>query len=394
MGKDWDHGVPGVPFWQAALRVAKPGAFLLAFGSPRTHHRLMVAIEDAGWQLRDCLMFLYGAGFPKSADVSKQLDKAAGMEREVIGSKVGLPGYRNGEPASHTIYGDGLTNGTLASAITAPATDAAKQYAGFGTALKPAWEPIILARKPLTGTIAENVLAWNCGGLNIDACRIGTDDETGRKNKRGPYMSERTWSTSITGPQDSTGHGLGRWPANLILDEQSAAELDEQSGERKSGAIRSDYQRHTNGGNGITFNPMPGVRGPISEASTGGVSRFYYTAKASRADRDEGLEGMEVIVGKRTQAGGDDTRGRPLPVNANFHPTVKPTDLMRWLVRLVTPKGGTILDPFMGSGSTGKAALLECKNFVGIELDPEYFAIAQRRLERAAAQPMLFDVTA
>ena len=305
MGKGWDHGVPGVEFWTEALRVAKPGAHLLAFGGTRTYHRLACAIEDAGWEIRDCVMWVYGSGFPKSHDVSKAIDKAAGAEREVLGSRSGGAGKLMEDRPWNSADGYDKT-----VSITAPATDAARQWHGWGTALKPAWEPIIVARKPLCGTVAENVLTHGTGGINVDGCRVGTEawsrKATGNST---PYGSETTWNTSATPDIDRSA--VGRWPANVIHDGS-----DEILG------------------------------------LTGIAARFFYCAKASKADRDEG----------------------------NHHPTVKPTDLMRHLCRLVTPPDGMVLDPFMGSGSTGKAALLEGFNFTGIELSPEYVEIANRRI--------------
>jgi site-specific DNA-methyltransferase (adenine-specific) len=280
MGKGWDHGVPGVEFWTEALRVAKPGAHLLAFGGTRTYHRLACAIEDAGWEIRDCVMWVYGSGFPKSHDVSKAIDKAAGAEREVVGpSRANVRSdlkYGGNDPS----HNHGRLGAVTHPPITAPATDAARQWQGWGTALKPAWEPIIVARKPLVGTVAENVLTHGTGGINVDGCRVGTETLT--------YIAGET------------------------------------------------------GGEG-------GKCGARKRAS---AARFFYCAKASKADR-----------------GGD-----------NKHPTVKPTDLMRYLCRLVTPPGGVVLDPFTGSGSTGKAATLEGFRFIGIEREAEYVQIAKARI--------------
>lgn len=334
MGKDWDHGVPGVAFWEAALRVAKPGAHLLAFGGTRTFHRLAVAIEDAGWEIRDTVMWVYGSGFPKSHDVSKAIDKAAGATREVVGTRKLDIGIQSG--SMHA----GRSVNIIDAPITAPATPAANQWDGWGTALKPAWEPIIVARKPLAGTVAENVLTWGTGAINVDGCRVGTTDNLDR----------------VSGSYDGTGFGMaagniteahpaGRWPANLIHD-------------------GSDE-----------------VVGLLNDAA-----RFFYCAKASKRDRDEGCEGMEA-----RQVFGDDggtyqglsNSNKP---SRNHHPTVKPTALMRYLVRLVTSPEGIVLDPFMGSGSTGKAAIMEGFRFIGIELDAEYLEIARARIAWAQAQ--------
>ena len=297
MGKGWDHGVPGVPFWIEALRVLKPGGHLLAFGGTRTSHRLTCAIEDAGFEVRDCLMWLYGSGFPKSLDVSKAIDKA---------------------------WGDGITD-------TAPATEAAQTWEGWGTALKPAWEPIIMARKPLIGTVAANVLEHGTGAINVDASRIGTSDDLngGAYAKDGKERHDGTgsWRYKREGGAGEYEQPQGRWPANVLLDPEAAAMLDEQSGETPS--------------------------------------RFFYTAKTSGSERH----------------GNDGANGQAIK---NDHPTVKPADLMAYLIRLVTPPGGTVLDPFMGSGSTGIAALRLGFEFVGIEREESYLKIAEARIREDA----------
>lgn len=380
MGKKWDYDVPSVETWRECLRVLKPGGHLLAFAGTRTQHRMAVNIEDAGFEIRDMIAWVYGSGFPKSHDVSKAIDRDNGeanrllkftawmrttglsaktinertgtfmgshyltdktqpaiptpeiweiirplcadipewvdelvkriaAEREVIGNQRGTllsvaPGQEN-------------NRSTTTLSITAPATDAAKQWAGWGTALKPAMEPITVARKPLRGTVASNVLEYGTGGLNIDGCRIPTDEQLGRLNG-----DAATWGTHGNGPNKAYLEGItGRWPANLIHDgSEEVMELLDSA------------------------------------------ARYFYCAKASNADRNEGLEGR------------------------NRHPTVKPTDLMRYLCRLVTPPGGFILDPYMGSGSTGKAAMLEGFRFVGCEMEPEYMEIARARIAHAASQ--------
>ena len=288
MGKAWDHGVPGEVFWREALRVAKPGAHLLAFGGTRTFHRLTVAIEDAGWEIRDCVMWVYGSGFPKS---------------------------HNGE------WG--------------------------GTALKPAWEPIIVARKPLIGTVAANVLAHGTGGLNIDECRVGTQQtitiRNGDSGGNGAYGRDDRKFERVNPP--------GRWPANLIhdgSDEVTAGFPDAGGGFGVRGALNG----------GATTWGFKGEMQTVGYGDSGSAARFFYCAKASKADRNDN----------------------------NNHPTVKPTALMRYLCKLVTPLNGIILDPFMGSGSTGKAATLERFNFIGIDLSAEYVAIAQARIDAATKQ--------
>jgi site-specific DNA-methyltransferase (adenine-specific) len=285
MGKDWDDGIPGKHFWELALIVAKPGAHLLAFGGTRTHHRLACAIEDAGWEIRDCLMWLYGSGFPKSLDVSKAIDKAAGAEREVVGTGRGITGNAT---RNHTgLHSDdkyewpSAGDGTFP--ITAPATDLARQWEGWGTALKPAWEPIIMARKPLTGTVAANVTTHGTGALNVDGCRIGTTDETLQRPERRGFGTTGGWANY---KQESgmygTPKGIGRWPANVLLDEDAAAMLDAQSGESVS--KQADRGKGIDGAtfrnpNGETF----GIRG---HNDTGGASRFFKVVSQDNVTRD------------------------------------------------------------------------------------------------------------
>jgi DNA modification methylase len=516
-----------------AYRVLKPGGHLLAFGGTRTHHRLMVAIEDAGFEIRDCLMWLYGSGFPKSLDVSKAIDKAAGAERE----SVMIPTKNGNRPEQAGPIALGATG---MRDISAPATEAAREWDGWGTALKPAWEPIVMARKPLAGTVAGNVQAFGTGALNIDGCRIGTDDTYHYERKGGSPIHGGGENVNV--PAES--HALGRWPANVVLDEDAAALLDAQSGESRSvrsarggvsgnkvfgafaeptayecgygdtgGASRyfkvvdrdsstveyveemegqlcgdessrdvstsvgrrtasnagnspigghgsrqtdlfpmdtkSTIETATNSttiapisnvlpphgtttttsGNEKTTEPLTGssidgasgvksterlivssdeppepIRGIASTvpANTSGHgatgtgsgttsttapidsatgNRFWYTAKASRAERNKGLTSSP---NDKPVFGDDGGTYRGLSNSkfpqSNHHPTVKPLDLMQWLVRLVTPKGGTVLDPFAGSGSTLVAADREGFHAIGIELDPEYAEIARRRL--------------
>jgi site-specific DNA-methyltransferase (adenine-specific) len=302
MGKKWDYDVPGVEVWAECLRVLKPGGHLLCFAGTRTQHRMAVRIEDAGFEIRDMIAWVYGSGFPKSLDVSKAIDKAAGAERKVVGTKKHHAGNihnaRYGQAtATEYIYSD-------------PATPEAKQWEGWGTALKPALEPITVARKPLIGTVAENVLQHGTGAINVDGCRVGTDGGT-KHNDGEKGTTKNCYGNGLFVEFGKPVIGLGRWPANFIHDgSEQATDL------------------------------------------LGASARFFYCAKASKRDRDEG----------------------------NHHPTVKPTDLMRYLCRLVTPPDGLVLDPFMGSGSTGKAAALEGFSFIGIEREAEYVAIAQARI--------------
>jgi site-specific DNA-methyltransferase (adenine-specific) len=386
MGKTWDSsGIAySVELWKECLRVLKPGGHLLAFGGTRTWHRLAVAVEDAGFEIRDNIAWLYGSGFPKSHNISKAIDKAAGAEREVIGDKYspdGIPySARYKTAKSGGILGKVVPANPLTQMETAPATDDAKAWDGWGTALKPAHEPIVVARKPVEGTVAQNVLEHGVGGLNIDATRIGTET---RLNASAGNKDRDSWrmNTSEVEGRES----VGRWPANIILDEYTAELLDEQSGVLKSGAMNSITKGHDQ----ETFNTYGKqyVRRVVNQASSGGASRFFYVAKASKRDRNEGLDELpEVRHADRNATdgvGGDNPRNRTNQAKQNFHPTVKPTALMQYLIRLVTPANGVVLDPFAGSGSTGKAAILENKHFIGIELTAEYLPIIEGRLTHA-----------
>lgn len=387
MGKDWDHSVPGVAFWQEMLRVLKPGGHLLSFSGSRTYHRMVCAIEDAGFEIRDQIMWVYGSGFPKSLDVSKAIDKAAGAERVVVGVAKGAGmAINKSASAAGTFRDDNWTPEGPDLAITAPATDAAKQWQGWGTALKPAHEPICVARKPLIGTVAANVLQFGTGGLNIDACRVVTDLGGRPLREVAPLRSDVVYKgNALAGRVDgslgsSKAVGLtdtGRWPANLIHD-----------GGDEVVALFPDTGKSTGGGknNGDKFGGgyAPDGQDTIGFGDSGSAARFFYCAKASRKDRNEGLSGFvqkqQDESRKVGDVGGDNPRNRGIQGRENHHPTVKPTELMAYLCRLVTPPGGLILDPFMGSGSTGKAALREGFSFVGIDLDGAYVAIADARM--------------
>ena len=379
MGKKWDYDVPDVAVWAECLRVLKPGGHLLAFAGTRTQHRMAVRIEDAGFEIRDMIAWVYGSGFPKSLDVSKAIDKAAGAERtEKIGPSYKVPNARAVNP--HFINAAGRRSDESASidyAPTAPATPAAQQWAGWGTALKPALEPITVARKPLVGTVAENVLQHGTGAINVDGCRIGTESTTtirnGNSGVNGRYNKDDRVFTRRNPP--------GRWPANLIHD--GSEEVVGLFPNAKGGNYPA--QRGTGQATGFGAGlPTPG--GQRSMGDDGSAARFFYCAKASRADRDDGLEGFEAkpVFGPE---GGFGTMGSRSTPSRNTHPTVKPTNLMRYLCRLVTPPGGLVLDPFAGSGSTGRGAVLEGFRFIGIERDPDYAKIAQARC--AAVQPGL-----
>jgi hypothetical protein len=308
------------------------------------------------------------------------IEWTAYKNREVIGSKIGS---KSPDGAGHAKVPGGKPIAVEID-ITAPATPEAQQWEGWGTALKPAFEPIVVARKPLIGTVAENVLTHGTGGLNIDGSRIGTEGGA----KRAEFEDNETNSVygKGLGQKDAAPRidGLGRWPANVILDEYSAEILDQQTGELKPATSRTARDKH------IPMPNHPQLGDLVKHAvygDTGGASRFFYVAKASKRDRNEGLEELDPQRHSDRQkddgVGGNNLRNRTNQARQNFHPTVKPTDLMRYLVKLVTPPNGTVLDPFTGSGSTGKAAILEGFRFVGIELTEDYIPIIEGRLKHA-----------
>jgi len=390
MGKKWDYDVPSQEIWAECLRVLKPGGHLLAFAGTRTQHRMAVRIEDAGFEIRDMIAWVYGSGFPKSLDVSKAIDKAAGVERleSFIRPDFAARSNKTEQRESQVLSGE-------KGVYTIPATEAAKQWEGWGTALKPALEPITVARKPLIGTVAENVLEHGTGGLNIDGCRITVDQND--KNHRNK-LSNDSDRTSMFGIGGTGCLGDGRWPANLIHDgsDEVVGLFPQSNGGAFPQKSNIPTGKHYEGGWGAVDN---GVR---TEMGSGSAARFFYCAKSSKRDRDEGLEGFEdkqaaglpmrSADGERGGEGLDGTKTDRLTVRKNVHPTVKPTDLMRYLCRLVTPPNGVILDPFMGSGSTGKAAMLEGFQFIGCELSPEYFEIAKARIEAAKTEPTQKDM--
>ncbi len=380
MGKHWDK--QGVSFdaetWRRISGYCLPGAPLLSFGGPRTWHRLVCAIEDAGWEIRDTLMWLYGSGFPKSLDISKAIDKAAGAEREVIGPNPNAVGRTSNKTGGRLIGGHEEDRGAV-DVLTAPATDAAKEWQGYGTALKPAWEPICLAMKPLDGTYAHNALTHGAAGLNIDGARIPLDGEadvSARQRQHDGTDNGFRFAKSMTGKEVLTYKPEGRWPANLILDEEAAAMLDEQSGESTS---RSGMPRKGVNGNGW------GMTHTGAEYDDhGGPSRFFYCAKASRAERDAGCEGLEVrplLWSAGTQNPGSFQSANTMRAAKNDHPTVKPLALMTYLVKLISPpSNAVILDPFMGSGTTGLACRKLGVRFIGVDISEHNCEIALKRM--------------
>jgi site-specific DNA-methyltransferase (adenine-specific) len=381
MGKSWDSFVPPPAIWDECLRVLKPGGHLLAFAGTRTYDLMGISIRMAGFEIRDSIGWVYGSGFPKSLDVSKAIDKQAGAEREVLGRN---PNSREQATKENTLYESGTVGKTAFE--TKAATPEAKQWQGWGTALKPALEPIVVARKPLIGTVAENVLTHGTGGLNIDASRIGTEQRTNqpagnKQDSKGVYKFSNDEVDAFNGTEATTVQG--RWPANLILDEYTAELLDEQSGQsfsRTGGVSTAGKSASFMSGGVLKETPRTGHN------DSGGASRFFYVAKASKRDRNEGLEDLPAKNNSDWPQSLDGNDSRGAEPRQNFHPTVKPTELMRYLVKLVTPPGGTVLDPFTGSGSTGKAAILEGFDFIGIELTEDYWPIIEGRLKHAEAK--------
>jgi len=344
MAKKWDYDVPSVEVWEEAMRVLKPGGHALIACGTRTQHRMVVNIEDAGFEIRDVVSWIYGSGFPKSLNISKAIDKAAGAEREVVGSRKLQGEALKMKGGNFLVHEDREETDSID--ITAPETEAAKQWDGWGTALKPACEFFTLCRKPLSEkTIAANVLKWGTGGINIDGCRV-----EGEK----PLRETTEGSEGLFGMGSRKAVGTttqGRFPANLIHDgAQQVLELfpETAGGGKKPRVLRRNKETTGwSGGSQKTDNA-----GAITGDNGGSAARFFYCPKASKQDREEG----------------------------NTHPTVKPTALMAYLCRLITPTGGVVLDPYMGSGSTGKAAVREGFSFVGCELDTDYYEIATERV--------------
>ncbi|AEJ93043.1 DNA methyltransferase [Mycobacterium phage Shauna1] len=362
MGKKWDgSGIAfDVEMWKQCLRVLKPGGHLLAFGGSRTWHRLTVAIEDAGFEIRDSIAWLYGQGMPKSLDVSKAIDKAAGAEREVIGKSArhvsGKPGQRTEGLNGSSTFAETVGMGAY---ITAPATEAARQWQGWNTALKPSFEPVVVARKPLAGTVAANVLEHGTGALNIDACRI---EAKGRPHiASASEASAGVYGNGLNGSKAIGTTDLGRWPTNVVLDDTQAAELDAQSGITRShgGGLGTGSRKPAQGV------PLVGGIATTEHLDVGGASRFFpvfkYQAKAPTKERPGYVneDGAKVV-----------------------HSTVKPLDLMRWLVRLVTPPNGVVLDPFAGSGTTAEACIHEHKRCITIEREADYLPLIVARLSK------------
>ena len=416
MNKGWDRS--GIAFqietWEKCYQALKPGGYLIAFGGSRTHHRITCAIEDAGFEIRDCIMWLFGAGFPKSMNIAK------GIEAKEQYGKAGTSYKRmieqSGDGEEYTVMQ--TNNGAMGDEYEAtrkeyiPTSENAKKWDGWGTTLKPAYEAIILARKPCEGSCIENVLQHGVGGINIDECRISFQDDndysiTANKNQHEKFGTKPMTNNNVYGDysmvQPKNYVSDGRFPSNVMLS------YDDETMDEVIGGMPITT---SSGGSGVASHGGLGKRvyGEYADTSnisnlgglgdTGSAARYFYTAKASKRDRDEGLigftpqiaGGMDASVRKVNPLGSASLKGQSKPVvpKCNVHPCVKPTDLMQYLVRLVTPKGGIVLDPFNGSGSTGKAVMYENKDrkadytYIGIELNEEYLAISDARIKYAA----------
>jgi len=443
MGKAWDAFVPSPLVWSECLRVLKPGGHLVAFAGSRTYDWIVMGVRLAGFEVRDQLIYLYGSGFPKSMNVSKAIDSHErgrlcaqkigyfmgdrGMTARDLSEMAGLasaasivdwvvgghcPSDRNWRKiadalgvtaeeearfervivekrASSDRRNDGSTyglghNGT--ADITAPATDDARTWEGWGTAIKPAHEPIVLARKPLSGTVAANVLEHGTGAINVDGCRVVATDKT--PAPVGVYGRPSIGTTGHTGERNGSADSLGRWPANILHDgSPEVLAVFPETGAAMAGDRGAGMRGFVYGHSDQAFNNVSGV----SDAG-GSAARYFYSAKASRAERELGLADFAPeTVGDGRQAANDTADQRGKTERRNTHPTCKPVSVMRWLVRLITPPGGTIVDPFTGSGTTGVAAALEGFGFIGCELSTEYVEIARARIAHARKFPAMWE---
>ena len=455
MGKEWDSFVPQPVFWKEVFRVLKPGGHILSFFGTRTYDWGVMAIRLAGFEIRDSLQWVYGSGFPKSHNISKAIDKMYGAEREVVGESP----YTNMNIKGKDGFMVNDTEERIRQKITTPSTDQAKQWDGWGSALKPAVEPIVLARKPLEKglTIAENVLKWGTGAINIDGCRIGFKNESDykestNKNQHENFGTKPMTNNNVYGDysmmQPKNYEPSGRFPANLILTHHEDCEcvgtkkvkgqidkptnrtqfegtwsmdntglrsytnkskegygdengeetiedwncvddcpikiMDEQSVESKSSKRGSIYNKSTENSN-IYTPATSDYRDDNTYADKGGTSRFFYTPKTSKSERNWGLEDFEETISSDRKAihnvGANNPRNRSGKPKANIHPTVKPVKLMQYLARLITPPNGLVLDPFNGSGTTGIACKLEGFDYIGLEISEEYCEIARSRIE-------------
>lgn len=394
MNKKWDYDVPSVEFWKEALRVLKPGGHALVACGTRTQHRMAVNLEDAGFEIRDIVAWVYGSGFPKSMDVSKAIESTLlkGSSHSTALRQV----EQDGDGEFYTLKGK--NNGIMGEDRTydrkefKPSTDQAKQWQGWVTALKPAMELWTLCRKPLDGTVAQNVLKYGVGGINIDGCRIGDEEIKGGSM---PNLSQKDGiqgiynGTKLNAERIQRSSNIGRFPANFIHDgSEEVVKLFPNTA-----PSQESYR-------GLQGSPFMGIDGSLPKEGTntirghndngGSASRFFYTAKASQTERNWGLDGFDdsIVTDGRTKPI-DNAFNRGETKRKNIHPTVKPIDLMRYLVRLVTPRGGICLDPFMGSGTTAVACKAEKFNYVGCELDEEYIKISEARIK---AEVVVYDI--
>ena len=380
LGKDWDSNTGDKEVYEQCLRVLKPGGHLLAFSAARTYHHLAMTVETVGFEIRDQIMWIYGSGFPKSQDVGRQIDKSQNKGKFI---KTGAT-QMSGGPKE---FPDGALPRSE-KMIHEPETDEAKQWSGWGTQLKPAHEPIVMARKPVIGSIRENVLEYGTGAINIDACRVSTTPDDvfggGAKASSGVFVQGYENDGFVTGSE------LGRFPANVIhdgSDEVISLFPHSTSGARKSThkikGLDTGEQRAVFGDDAVSgkYNVQPFTD---AQADEGSAARFFYCPKVSRSERHIGHETPPAMFGDvqgcygpdgKRMAEGLDNRG-----GGNNHPTVKPIELMKYLIKLVTPPNGHILDPFNGSGSTGCAAVELGFDYTGIELDPNYVEIATKRI--------------
>ena len=395
MNKKWDYDIPSVELWREVIRVLKPGGHILCACGTRTQHRMAVNIEEAGFEIRDIVAWIYGSGFPKSVNISKNIDRKLGVESTIIGKGISGTTERKtmfkakelGKNGADSPFG-GEYN------ITTPSTPQAKQYEGWGTALKPAMELWTLARKPFKGSVADNVLKYGTGGINIDGCRVKTSSadeydlqQRGISKAQG-IKEDETFLDAIHGKDMK--HGVvenGRFPANLIHD--GSAEVVEGFPNTECNGSGYDFS-DSNNDNVVKI--TNNIKSGIHFNDSGSASRFFYCAKASQAERNMGLYGFEEdTTDDGRDKSIDNAFQRGETKRRNIHPTVKPLELMRYLVRLITPKGGVCLDPYVGSGTTAIACKKEKFDYIGIELDKKYHAIAEARIKAAVVQFDIFD---
>ena len=366
MGKSWDAS--GIAFdkktWELAFQLLKPGGYLLAFSASRNYHRMAVAVEDAGFEIRDQIMWIYGSGFPKSLNIGMGVDKKQGNERITVGERT-----RNVKPFDDDNGWN--SNNTTGNHIY---TKGNSEWEGWGTALKPAHEPIVMARKPLEGTVVDNVLEHGVGGINIDECRVGKEileeQIAGRSNKIGTFERKNM----ITPKRE------GRFPANVMHDGSDVVQDIFPNSKGSSGNGNAKVGETSKGAIPLRIGEAPLYN------DEGSASRYFYCPKTAKSERNQGL--VEFDDKQYSHDGRKKSIENPYQrnksISKNSHPTVKPVELMKYLCRLVTPKGGTVLDPFMGSGSTGMAAKDEGFDFIGIEREKEYFEISEQRIKTTA----------